>query len=167
MQTPKVSEAVTVAHNLHRFGEFANPFAPLNTGPTAHVAPGYPYLVAQILNWFGDGAHGAFVIANLEALALILQISLLPLVVSAMGGNIEAGLLAGAFALLSLRRDWFWECSYLGLLLMIVILVHLKALRSRSVAIVVLEGVIWGVVFLFSPSPVLVYIAAGVQLILM
>ena len=51
---PARGELVMVAHSIAENRGFANPFA-TPTGPTAHVAPVYTYLLAFILNGFRGG----------------------------------------------------------------------------------------------------------------
>src|SRR3954452_19218713 len=48
------SVAVTWAHT----GQIANAYMAMPTGPTAHVAPGYPILVGLVFRVFGDGRAG-------------------------------------------------------------------------------------------------------------
>ncbi len=155
-----VSEEVKVAHTLYQSGKFANPFYQLDTGLTAHVAPGYPYLLASLLRWFGTGARGAFAIQNLETIALVLQIGLLPLLARQLGGSLQTGLIAAAIALIGLRRDWYWECSYVGLLLIVETILYANYLRTDSILTATLAGVTWGILLLFSPSALVVLIAS-------
>lgn len=73
-----VSEPLRIADNLYRSGEFANPFAALPTGYTAHTAPGYPMLLCGVLKLFEEGAGGWLAVRCLPVLSLGLQIALLP-----------------------------------------------------------------------------------------
>ena len=82
---PQTPEAVRVAYILRTQGSFANPFATFPTGPTAHVAPGFPAILAAIYWVFGNGAMGAFIPKLLEATMLVLQVALIPLAATALG----------------------------------------------------------------------------------
>src|SRR5260370_35936369 len=55
VDVPSGSEAVLVARSLAAHGTFADPFAAMKTGLTAHVAPAYPFLYSLILRVFGTG----------------------------------------------------------------------------------------------------------------
>jgi hypothetical protein len=51
-----LGEAFSVARSITSTGQFANPYA-VQTGPTAHVAPVYPYLMSGAIRFFGGGAE--------------------------------------------------------------------------------------------------------------
>ena len=51
-------ESVRLARSLAETGQFANPFVPLDTGPSAHTAPVLPALLALLMRVFGDGVTG-------------------------------------------------------------------------------------------------------------
>ena len=55
LSVPFGGEAVRVARSLATSGTFADPFASMKTGPTAHVAPVYPFLYALFLEVLGTG----------------------------------------------------------------------------------------------------------------
>src|ERR1700722_20339380 len=55
LSVPFGGESVRVARSLATHGTFADPFAVLKTGETAHVAPVYPVLYAGVLRFLGDG----------------------------------------------------------------------------------------------------------------
>ncbi|MEP6961058.1 MAG: hypothetical protein ABI995_03210 [Acidobacteriota bacterium] len=50
-----LDEAVAAGTSLAETGTLANPFHSMATGPTAHVAPGFPLLVAGIVKIWGTG----------------------------------------------------------------------------------------------------------------
>src|SRR5262245_26640263 len=119
---PITPEAVRVAYMLRTQGNFANPFTTFPTGPTAHVAPGFPAILAAIYWVFGTGAMGAFVPKLLEATILVIQVTLLPLVATALGVDRKTGLLAALLAVGGLRHTFLWEANYVGLLLILATL---------------------------------------------
>src|SRR3954464_2288711 len=90
----RTPETARVAYFLRTQGVFANPYAPLPTGPTAHVAPGYPALLAAIYWVFGTGAAGAFMFQAVDACILVLQVALIPVAATALGAGRWTGLLA-------------------------------------------------------------------------
>jgi hypothetical protein len=66
-------EAGRISLALLRGQGFANPFKTAVTGPTAHVAPLYPYLHSLVCRLFGVQALGSFAIITLTSLAWSLQ----------------------------------------------------------------------------------------------
>ena len=48
-------ETLAVARSLALTGKFADPFAPMATGPTAHLAPVYPAALGLIVQRYGEG----------------------------------------------------------------------------------------------------------------
>ncbi|HXP88273.1 MAG TPA: hypothetical protein VN841_26315 [Bryobacteraceae bacterium] len=118
---PIVSEAVRVADNLYRSGEFANPFGTLPTGYTALVPPGYPILVSGLFKLFGEGRGGWIVLSCLPVLALGLQMALLPWFSRILGYNPWTGVLAALFALLTKPLSYEqWEAHEAGLLTLVL-----------------------------------------------
>src|SRR6266436_5504962 len=55
-------ESYRLAHNLTEKGQFANPFATLDTGPSAHMAPAFPAYLALLIRAFGGGSVGKYAI---------------------------------------------------------------------------------------------------------
>src|SRR5258706_1891229 len=53
MAVPSGGEATSVAWSLVNYESFSDPFAPTKTGPTAIVAPVFPFLYAGIMKIFG------------------------------------------------------------------------------------------------------------------
>jgi hypothetical protein len=71
-------ESFRLAHSLYETGKFANPFAPLDTGPSAHLSPVFPSFVALLMKVFGDGSAGIYAIRLAAALVLAFQLALYP-----------------------------------------------------------------------------------------
>jgi hypothetical protein len=168
---PMTEEAVRMGHSLYQHGDLANPYQTLNTGPSAHTAPGFPVIVAGVYRVFGDGAAGAYALKMTEASVVLLQIALLPIVMRALGTSLLTGLVAALIAVLGVRRVPTWEASYLGLLLMLATLMaarYYAALRGKTASWRVLRtpqsiawvlGVLWGAILLTGPSAGAIWIA--------
>jgi hypothetical protein len=136
----------------------------MNTGITAHTAPGFPVLVAGVYRVFGDQSQGAYALEMIEAVVMVAGIALLPLVMHALGASVPAGLLAGFIAILGIRRVPTWEANYAALLLMVAILLAFrywlaisgKIAPSRHLtspwSIALVLGSLWGAILLISPS---------------
>jgi hypothetical protein len=137
---------------LARTGTLADPYA-CQTGPTAHVAPGYAAVLAMIYRTSG---HPGVWIGVLTSLASALTYALLPWLTEAIGLwrgiGISAGLLGAGFPWLpGLEARGPWEAPWVACLL--IIAVGFTA-RGYSVA----AGFAWGVAFLFGPALLPVFI---------
>ncbi len=174
-------EAARVGYNFYQTGDWTNPFPPVDTGPTAHVAPAFPVLLATIYHIFGDGPRGKFAVDLLEAIALVLQVSLLPTLARSIGLPLSVGFIAEILAIACLKRDLWWEQSYVALLLVIVTIAagqYLRALElsgtrlsagalkvsSRAATAAAVVGALWGLLLLTGPSTAFVWagwLAAG------
>lgn len=89
------AEWENIARNLAATGEFANPYAS-PTGPTAHSAPAYPFLLSLVFRVAGTGVEGRLGSLILNAVLASAAYALLPLLVAAAGLPVGVGVLAGA-----------------------------------------------------------------------
>ncbi|HEY7336024.1 MAG TPA: hypothetical protein VH639_14140 [Bryobacteraceae bacterium] len=130
-----IAEPVRVAMTLRQQGAFANPFG-TPTGSTAHVAPALPALQAVILKLFGDRAGGWLALRSLAALALSLQLALLPWAAHYLGYTIRTGVLAFLIAsVLKPALEERWESHLAGLVgLLITISASVWLNRDRAFA---------------------------------
>ena len=92
---PREPETFRLAHSLYKTGKFANPFAALDTGPSAHLSPVFPSFLALLMKVFGDGSTGIYAIRLAAALILSLELALYP-VFSRMLGIGEINGIIGA-----------------------------------------------------------------------
>lgn len=151
------SEAVLVARSLAAHGSFADPFASMKTGLTAHVAPVYPFLYSLVLRAFGTG-HTALQIAwAFNVLFFALQMGLLPLLSARLQLGVLPGIVAAFLGTFSLHSpiDTRWESFFAGLLLLLAFLVTERSLRTHSNAATLAAGALWGVLILTNPVVVL------------
>ena len=75
LSVPFGGEVVHVARSLAAKGTFADPFY-TRTGPTAHVAPVYPYLYSLVLRALGTGYAALVVLWACNVGLLALQMAL-------------------------------------------------------------------------------------------
>lgn len=151
------SEAVLVARSLAAHGTFADPFATMKTGLTAHVAPVYPFLYSLILRAFGIG-HAALQVAwACNVLVFALQMGLLPLLSVRLRLGVLPGIVAAVLGTLSLYTpiDTRWESFFAGLLLLSAFLVTERSLGTQSSVATLVAGALWGVLILTNPVFVL------------
>src|SRR2546430_1525084 len=76
---PTGGESVRIARSLAFHGTFADPFATIKTGVTAHIAPAYPFLYSLVLRLFGTHYTALLILWAASLACLALQLGLLPL----------------------------------------------------------------------------------------
>jgi len=161
-------EPIQIALSLVHSRTFGNPYV-LPTGPTAHSAPFFPFLIAPIYAIWGDTAsadHARFVLDTLAASA---EYALLPFVAAALGLGWWPGILAGLGGALIPLHLWVecvgdFECTWTALFLELATICFIRWIRSpvfgwKSAA---LGGALWGFGFLISPSTLPVLVGFGV-----
>jgi hypothetical protein len=155
-------EILRVALTLAGQGDFAHPYNSLPTGPTAHAAPVYVFLIALIAKVLGVGLTGAMTLWLLNICFLALQLGLLPVLSERMGIGALPGILAAILGAVvqPYRVLPEWESLFTGALLVvlcILTLFYLKAPRGWQHSI--LLGGLWGVAVLTNPECVLLLLA--------
>jgi hypothetical protein len=87
-------ETLELGNSIALHGSFSDPFALLATGPSAHEAPGYPAVVALIIDIFGVGPEGDYALHWLTRTVLAAQLALLPFLADYWGLNAITGAIA-------------------------------------------------------------------------
>jgi hypothetical protein len=157
-------ESLNLSCSLASTGTFSSPFGVLPTGPSAHLAPLFPWVVASLIRHFGDKPAASDMLEWMAALALAFQLSLWPWVALRLGMGFASGLIAAALWL-PMGFDLFpeWEAIYVPLLILILVLFTYRILREHvSTAFVALGGVLWGILFLLNPVPLLTFLASAI-----
>jgi len=90
-------EMFSLAYNLAQNGQFANPFARLLTGPSAHLAPAVPGFLALLVKVFGAGGSGMRAVEIASAISVSLLLALFPLMSALLGMGPLNGVLAAFF----------------------------------------------------------------------
>lgn len=147
-------EAGEVAFSLSQSGAFADPWPALATGPTAHVAPGYPYLLSGVIRVVGLGHAAWWAIHLLTIAAYSLQWALMPWFAQAWGLPLRIGLIAAVVgAVMPIPGTCFkWEAMFVGLILAILAgLTGLLAAAPKRVGLWLITAIVWGVGLLFTP----------------
>jgi len=155
-----------VAIALSERGQFADPYA-IPTGPTAHVAPLMPFILAFFIKIFGNVETAWLASRLLECVVIALFAALLPSIAERFGLSRRAGIIAGAVAALPtflwIETNGKFETTYM--LLATTLLVAFTAYRlthnhlfgtTRSWA---LTGLAWGVGVLIAPTLLPVFLA--------
>ncbi|HYG99486.1 MAG TPA: glycosyltransferase family 39 protein [Terriglobales bacterium] len=135
---------------------FSNPFHG-ETGPTAWLAPVYPYLAAAIFKLFGIyTAQSAFVLLAING--LLSALTCMPLFFAArrVFGTRVAWWSTWAWAILAPLSywsvHWVWETSLSTFLFTCIFLVTLNLADAPRFRRWMLFGALWGVVALTNPS---------------
>jgi len=162
-----LGELNNVAVSLAEQGYLGNPYG-FQTGPSAHIAPGYAAIVALLIR-VGESQHVGFLLARiLTAVVAAGLVAALPVIAPRLGLSRRAGLLASLALLLPfftwLETSGDWEAPYTAAWLAAALSVSWPSLSGgRLVARAgVRVGVVWGIALLFSPAllPVLVALHA-------
>ncbi len=169
LSVPFGGENVRVARSLVVNGTFADPFATLKTGVTAHVAPVYPFIYSLFLRAFGTGYVALLVLWVLSLACLAGQMALLPLLSWRLRLGVLPGLLAAGLGSVSLFApvDTHWENFFTGTLLLLFLLALEDSFSKdhswwRAVGL----GVCAGIIILTNPVAVLLVLAWPLCLLL-
>lgn len=153
-------ETFWVAHSIATGSGFANPgFFP--SGPTVHVPPVYPYLLAPLIGLLPADVFKVTV----TALNLIVASGVwggLPLAAVRLGLTRTTGILAGALGALAPINHWvelngYRESTLSGFVLMALVAVTFARRRTMTRAASALLGLGWGSMVLLQPATVPVF----------
>jgi len=148
-------EAGRIARSLALGNGFADPM-PFPTGPTAHLAPIYPFLLAGIFRVFGIYTAGSALAAYVvNTIASALTCLVLFRLGTAIFGEAE-GLLAAALFAFYPNSIWFavgtiWDTSLLALCLPLLLLWFYELPANPPPAKLVLTGLWMGLMCLLNP----------------
>jgi hypothetical protein len=155
-------ELARVAISVGERGTFADPFASLPTGYTAHVAPAYVFVYAAVAESFGEGRAGSFALWFLNIGFLALQFALLPVLSDRLGLGVLPGICAAAFGVIvqPYRVLPLWESLFTGALMVLLCVLTLPYFKAPSDwQHSVLLGFLWGIAILANPQCVLLLFA--------
>ena len=151
-------EVKAVAVSLATKGTFADPYA-LPTGPTAHVPPAFPALLALLYTGFGLTMTAGYVAWLLQIAASATMVAMLPWLSHRFGTGREAGVVGGLAGALAPR--WPYEIeNFAAVALGLLVAGHLTTWHrgGQSSGRALLAGLAWGAAFHLTPSllPVLI-----------
>jgi hypothetical protein len=127
---PDAPEPWRIAHSLRATGHFSNPFDPLETGPSAHLAPAFPTFLALMTKVFGVNRVGGYAYVFAATLAVSILLGLFPLVSRFLGMGVLTGILAAGVWLVAKPPIFAsWEVTYAGVLIAIATCCFLRILR--------------------------------------
>lgn len=164
-------ELERTAISLATTGVFGNPYA-VPTGPTAHVSPGYPLILAGLFRIFGTGTVAQIVKELLATVVTSAICAMLPWPASVFRLDRRAGIVAGflcalgpAKPLVEIQGDW--ETPYTAFFLMLVAITTVRLWRKPRLSAkkAAAYGFLWGVALLFVGALLplfLIFITIGV-----
>ncbi len=150
-------ESLVLADSLTRGQGFANPFAGMPTGPSAHLAPVFPAFLAFIIAHSSSGPAAYYAMECCATFFVVLQVCLLPLLAQGLGMGFYSGVGASILWLVArVPREVVWEQTLDGVLITGLAFLLYAALRHPlSMPRVVLCAVLWGVLILLCPVALL------------
>jgi hypothetical protein len=158
---PFQTETGHIAYSIASGKGFASPFQ-RDTGPTAWLAPVYPYLLAGIFKVFGIYSLHSF-FAALFLNVLFSAAACVPIFYA--GTRIAGTGLASAAAWLwalfpnaiIIPFEWIWDTSLSALLVATLLWATLELAESRRVRDWCLYGLLWGFAMLTNPAIALLF----------
>ena len=154
-------ESTRVAKALAAGRGFSNPYAPMPTGATIHLAPVFPFVYAGVVELFGAGRTGWWTIHILMVGVYALQWTLAALFALDAGLPLPAASLAPFMgALLPIPGSCFkWEALLTGAELAAAAWLTLRLQRHFTRRAALLAGLLWGLTILTQPVAAIVWIA--------
>lgn len=154
----QATELGCLAQSMVNGNGLSSPFGG-STGPSAFLAPGYPFLVSLLFRVFGSySSSAAYVLISLQVLFGVMTVGLV-LYIANRTFNHRTALLAGWVWALSPPLLWlpviFWDTSFAILSLTGTFALAMRLARTQSFSLWTLSGFYCGVVVLENPSLVL------------
>ena len=158
---PFQTETGHIAYSIASGKGFSSPFQ-RDTGPTAWLAPVYPYLLAGIFKLFGIYSLHSF----FAALALNILFSAGACVPIFYAGKRIAGLGVASAATwlwalfpnaIIIPFEWIWDTSLSALLMATLLWATLELAESRRVRDWCLYGLLWGFALLTNPAVAMLF----------
>ena len=153
-------ESLSIADSLVKGQGFANPF-PVPTGPSAHLAPLFPAMIAFVGAHTLDAPSADYVLQWLAVIAMTIELCLMPLLAEHMGMGFFAGVVGSVVWLLArIQLETVWEQTFAAVLITAISFLMYDGLRKQFVwpRLLLCAG-LWGVSLLLSPVTLLPWIA--------
>jgi hypothetical protein len=119
------AEGWRLAHNLLNKHQFANPFEPLDTGPSALLAPAWPAFLALVMKTFGGGNAGdVYAIRWAAVLVIALTTALFPVFSRRLGMGELNGIIGACIWILGKPMMVPWDAFYGAILLAVACYIY-------------------------------------------
>lgn len=151
-------ETLAIARNLAEHGQFANPFSPRLTGPTAHTAPIYPAFLALLIWTFGNSVFFALAVNGITMAVHSLHAALLPSVSQLFFQDRRPGIWAAAVMIALPVFFLFpqYEIMYVATGLMLFCLATSRLTLQDRIVPALASGVGIGLLALLNPASIVV-----------
>jgi 4-amino-4-deoxy-L-arabinose transferase-like glycosyltransferase len=155
--TPFGPEVCCIAKSIALGKGFCSPFFHAETGPTAWIAPVYPYLVAGVFRMFGIFSNAsALVILGLQcAMAGVTGVMIYILGTRTFGERIgfwSAWIWSLSPFFFRWPTTWIWDFTASALLCCVALLFTLDAAEKRTLGAWLKLGAIWALIALTNPA---------------
>ncbi len=162
-------ETVLVATSLASGGGFSNPYGCI-TGPTAHLAPVYPFILSLVYRMFPQGSSRELAIYLLSTVIVSLAYAFLPWLAAKLRIPLLVGIAAGLLGALVPLFFWVevtseWEAPLSALLLILSLGTFASLLEQPTTSRAIITGIAWGVSLLTAATFLPVFLALSVFLI--
>jgi hypothetical protein len=153
---PFEQESGNIALALSEGHGYANLFR-RNTGPTAWLAPVYPFLLSLIFRVFGPLTLSSFFAAALLN-ALFSAAATIPLydIGRRLGGTAVAAGAAWLWVVLPagvmMPFEWIWDTSLSALLAITLVWLTLRITKASGLELWIVYGLLWGLALLTNPA---------------
>jgi hypothetical protein len=162
-------EGINVARSIASGKGFADPYC-CPTGPTAHLAPGYPTLTGVIFRLLPNREARGIAMGLVASTASSLAWAMLPLLGLQIGAPLSvcvvAGFIGALFPMLpGQEARGAWETSLSTFFAVLCTLLSARFTQSGRWPHAVMAGIAWGAAFWFAPNLLpmcLVWVAYGV-----
>jgi 4-amino-4-deoxy-L-arabinose transferase-like glycosyltransferase len=150
-------ETTNIATSIAWGYGFSHAFNGDNTGPTAWLAPGYPYFVASVFRLFGAMTQSS-VIFIFVAQSVFSALTVIPILgIARLTVGRSAGLWAAALWALfpwfsKWSVTWLWDTSLSALLLSLLFWHALRLAQNSSRKSWIWFGALWGGALLINPA---------------
>jgi hypothetical protein len=153
-------ETFAIAESLVAHHGFSDPFQPLPTGPSAHVAPLYPAYLALLLRLLGHSDIAGYAIVWSAVCMLALQLMLLPFLARRFQLGFWTGVVAAAAWIAAGIPPVFFHENNLASLLIVsaAFLMQTTLLGDLPKRDLVLESLLWGALLLLQPICILILV---------
>jgi hypothetical protein len=153
-------ELGAIAKSIVANGQFADPYA-LATGPTAHLPPVPPAILALVYSLFGRTKMAGYVFMGFIMMTNSIMYAMLPWVGDKFGTGKKAGFIAGMAGAFMLELEWSTHGEGLAGILLGIMLVGFLARWNKeqnSLLVSLLLGLGIGASFHVQPALLLVFL---------
>jgi hypothetical protein len=150
------AEMDKIARSLATHGTFADAYF-LPTGPTAHHAPAYPFLLSLVFRAFGYGSAAVLATAVMNFALASLQYALMPVLADwadiPRSVGVTTGLI-GALLPYRLLKEIRWDAALVGAASVVLVLLTTRWWRTREPSLLAtfLVGLAWGIAMMCSAN---------------